>query len=476
MLLAYLSIISVAFIIIGISIPNLVGDYLFSQRVKEDQRIAETFSEQMSVPFSERDADSMYNSSLELCADSSNRILILDSYGVVQVDTLSKLNGRRFGSVETAQVLSGASQSYGLYDDTRAGTGVSGFFNSFFSYARTMTGIFVNRIYSESAPTGAIVFITEVQDIFESLRSIRAQIFAWLVIVALAVMLMVFIVLRSFTRPIDQLQLGIKQMTKGDFTARVNVRGHNEFTDLAVAFNTMSEKLQALDSTRNQFVSDASHELKTPLSTIKILVENILYQDPIDPGMAKEFLGDVNREIDRLNRTISDLLTLVNVERREMKLNYDNPDITELMMEQVRRLAPLARENGIELDCTGHDALVVAGDRVKLEQVIYNIIDNAIKYTPRGGSVTASATRDRSGRNAVIQVSDSGIGIPEKDLPHIFERFYRVDKARSRVTGGTGLGLSIVYQIVQLHDGTIKADSEEGKGTTFTITLPLLEK
>ena len=140
----------------------------------------------------------------------------------------------------------------------------------------------------------------------------------------------------------------------------------------------------------------------------------------------------------------------------------------------MRRLTPLARENGIELDCTVKEPLEVNGDALKLQQVVYNIIDNAIKYTPRGGEVHCSLSR--AGRKAVIKVSDTGVGIPEADLPHIFDRFYRVDKARSRETGGTGLGLSIVKQFVLLHGGTIEAASTAGKGTTFTIELPLAAK
>ena len=221
-------------------------------------------------------------------------------------------------------------------------------------------------------------------------------------------------------------------------------------------------------------VSNASHELKTPLSTMKILIETILYQDPLDPGMTKEFLNDVNKEIDRLNRIVSDLLTLVNIDNGGMKLNLADVDIHELLLEQVKRLAPLARENGIELECSAKEALEISGDAVKLQQVVYNVIDNAIKYTPRGGEVHTSLAR--TGKRAVIRVSDTGIGIPADDLPHIFDRFYRVDKARSRATGGTGLGLSIVKQIVQLHGGTITATSEEGKGTTFVIEFPLATK
>jgi signal transduction histidine kinase len=260
-------------------------------------------------------------------------------------------------------------------------------------------------------------------------------------------------------------------MSRGDLSARVNVRGKSEFASLATAFNSMSERLEQLDKSRNQFVSNASHELKTPLSTMKILIETLMYQDPIDPGMTKEFLTDVNKEIDRLNRIVSDLLTLVNIDSGGMKLNLAELDIEDLLLEQVKRLSPLARENGIELDCSCKDALEVTGDILKLQQVIYNVIDNAIKYTPRGGEVHCSLTR--SGKKAIIKVSDTGVGIPQEDLPHIFDRFYRVDKARSRETGGTGLGLSIVKQMILLHGGNITAASTEGKGSTFTIELPL---
>jgi len=251
------------------------------------------------------------------------------------------------------------------------------------------------------------------------------------------------------------------------------VRGRNEFANLAKAFNSMSERLEQLDKSRSQFVSNASHELKTPLSTMKILIETLLYQDPMDPGMAKEFMTDVNKEIDRLNRIVSDLLTLVNIDSG-IKMNMEDLDIGTLLQEQVKRLAPLARENGIELDCVANQALEVNGDALKLQQVVYNIIDNAIKYTPRGGEV--HCTLVRSGKKAVIRVSDTGVGIPAEDLPHIFDRFYRVDKARSRETGGTGLGLSIVKQFVLLHGGTINAESTVGKGTTFVIELPLAAK
>ena len=236
----------------------------------------------------------------------------------------------------------------------------------------------------------------------------------------------------------------------------------------------MSERIERQDKTRSQFVSNASHELKTPLSTMKILMETLIYQEPMDPAMTKEFLKDCNAEIDRLNRIVSDLLTLASVDSGNAQFNRQELRLKDLILEQARRLSPLARERGIELECSVKDSVEVSGDSFKLAQVIYNVIDNAIKYTPRGGSVRVDLFRQ--GKKAVIRISDTGIGIPAEDLPHIFDRFYRVDKARSRETGGTGLGLSIVKQIVLMHDGDITASSVENEGTTFTIELPALAK
>jgi len=473
-LIAYLLIIVIAFSVLGISLIQLVGEYLFTQRVKEDQRIVDTLAEQMSRLLVEHDVSSMLRLSTEACENDSNRVLILDPYGVVQVDTRSLLNGTRFENSEAADVLTGAKSSYGFYDASISGANWLYDVLNAFRDADPMTGVFAVPVHAGSNTIGAVIYISQVQEIYDSLRDMQIKILTWLLVVAAAVILMSVYVLRAVTRPVGELREGIAQMSSGDFSARVDVRGRNEFAELAAAFNSMSQRLELLDKSRNQFVSNASHELKTPLSTMKILIETILYQDPVDPGMTKEFLTDVNKEIDRLNRIVSDLLTLVNIDSGGMKLTLADVAIHDLLLEQVKRLAPLARENGIELECSAKEALEVAGDSVKLQQVIYNVIDNAIKYTPRGGEVHASLSR--SGKRAVIRVSDTGIGIPAADIAHVFDRFYRVDKARSRATGGTGLGLSIVKQIVQLHGGNITASSEEGKGTTFTIELPLSPK
>ena len=453
------------------SLIQLVGEYLFTQRSRDDQRIADSLAEGFSDYLVAFDAQGMYEAAQETARAQQSRVLVLDALCVVQVDTASELNGQRFITAEISRVLEGSDGDYGFYDAQSSASGywLRAALNGF-SGANAMTGVYASPIQNGDNLLGVLVYISQVQEIYENLRDIQIKILTWMALVALAVLVINALVLRTITRPIGELNEGISRMSKGDLSARVRVRGKNEFAGLARAFNSMSERLEQLDKSRSQFVSNASHELKTPLSTMKILIETLMYQDPPDPAMTKEFLTDANQEIDRLNRIVSDLLTLVNIDSG-MKLNLAELDIGALLQEQVKRLSPLARENGIELDCQAKESLEVNGDALKLQQVVYNIIDNAIKYTPRGGEV--HCTLVRSGKKAVIRVSDTGVGIPAEDLPHIFDRFYRVDKARSRETGGTGLGLSIVKQFVLLHGGTIDATSELGKGTTFTIELPL---
>ena len=191
----------------------------------------------------------------------------------------------------------------------------------------------------------------------------------------------------------------------------------------------------------------------------------------MEEALRTEFLTDINNEIDRLNTVISDLLTLVKMDTQGMRLNRQNMDLAHLLKDVVHKLEPIAekKEQTLTLKVSG-DCPMYA-DESKLTQVAYNIIENAIKYTQPGGQV--KVTMEKVGRNVTVSVKDNGPGIPQKDQAHIFDRFYRVDKARSRETGGTGLGLSIVHQIVMLHGGEITVESQEGKGSLFRVELPV---
>ena len=233
----------------------------------------------------------------------------------------------------------------------------------------------------------------------------------------------------------------------------------------------MSEKLETLDQARNQFVSNASHELKTPLATMKILLESLIYQPDMEQGLRTEFMTDINKEIDRLSSIVSDLLTLVQTDSHTMKLARENMSLAALVKEIAHRLKPLSNQKGQTVTPNLQDDCDMYADKSKLQQVIYNIMENAVKYTQEGGQIRVLL--QRTGRDAVLTVNDNGPGIAKENLIHVFDRFYRIDKARSRETGGTGLGLSIARQIVLLHGGNIRAESEEGKGASLIVELPL---
>ncbi|MFH1879793.1 MAG: HAMP domain-containing sensor histidine kinase, partial [Bacillota bacterium] len=318
---------------------------------------------------------------------------------------------------------------------------------------------------------GVLVYSASAGDLMAGLISLQKNMIVYFLIAAVAAMIIALFLSRVITKPIDLLTRGIQRMGRGDLSVRVPVKGGGELKKLAETFNSMSEKLERLDKSRNQFVSNASHELKTPLSTMKILLENIIYQPDMDLNLRTEFLTDVNLEIDRLNLIISDLLTLVSMDTKAMRLRLETFKLSDMIRDVVQRLSVVAEQKHQEIKVNLAEGCEMHADYAKLTQVIYNILDNAIKYTSQGGLIRVRLIR--SGRNAVITIADNGSGIPKEDQAHIFDRFYRVDKARSRDTGGTGLGLSIVHQFVLMHGGNVTVDSTEGVGSTFTVELPM---
>ncbi|MDO4740557.1 MAG: HAMP domain-containing sensor histidine kinase [Eubacteriales bacterium] len=447
------------------SLIQLIGEYLFTQKVNEAERFAGSAAARTAVAFSVSDADALQALLSELSAENNARILITDQYGVVQADSLGTMNGRLLAMEEVAQVLGGSESAYGYYNiEPSAWIAVS-------MTQDEAIGVHAAPVRSGNTLCGALVYIASAQEIYESLTLIQRQILTWLVLIAVIVVAVVVVISGAMTRPIAELNQGIMKMARGDMHAHVHVRGSSEFARLGRAFNQMSDQLERLNTTRNEFVSNASHELKTPLSTTKILVETLLYQETLDQEMTREFLNDINREIDRMNLLVSDLLSLVRIDSGGLQLNIAEVSLGSIVSDTVRRIQHIAQDRSIQVRCDIWEDVRVQGDNIKLQQVVYNLTDNAVKYTQSGGAVRVELAR--SGKKAVITVTDNGIGIPAKDIPHIFDRFYRVDKARSRETGGTGLGLAIVKQIVGLHGGEITFASEEGVGSVFTVELPV---
>ena len=230
----------------------------------------------------------------------------------------------------------------------------------------------------------------------------------------------------------------------------------------------MTDHIQNIDKQRSEFISNASHELKTPITSMKILAESLLSEDNVPPEIYKEFLTDINAEMDRLNNLVKDLLLLTKLEDAKATLTFEDADITEMCSRAVRMLSPLAEKKNIELKYVYEEYVEANCSKSTIYEAISNLVENAIKYTKDGGKVTIRA-RYFKGKFVDVSIEDTGEGISEEDQEHLFERFYRVDKARSRATGGTGLGLHIVKQIAKAHGGTVFVKSKLGKGSTFTL-------
>lgn len=249
------------------------------------------------------------------------------------------------------------------------------------------------------------------------------------------------------------------------------VKGYREISEIADRTNQLRLTLSEIDQSRQAFVSNVSHELKTPMASMKVLADSLLSEEDAPVEMYREFLQDINSEIDRENAIISDLLLLVGMDRNNNKLNFKNTHINPLIEIVLNRITPMAAKQSIEVVYENFRDVYADIDENKLIIALTNIFDNAVKYNRPGGYVHVTLNNDIS--NLYISVEDSGIGIPEESLPHLFERFYRVDKARSRSTGGNGLGLSISYEIIKAHLGEIKVYSRIDEGTTFLIRIPL---
>lgn len=295
-------------------------------------------------------------------------------------------------------------------------------------------------------------------------------------IVVMIALLLVFsgilvFVIYKLTSPAKDMKEAILSLSDGDKNARIKKQTIKEYKDIGDAVNVLLDRLESIDGSRDEFVSNVSHELKTPMTSMKVLADSLLATENAPIEIYKEFMQDIAEEIDRENEIIGDLLNLVRTDGERAVLNIETVDVNELMEVVLKRLKPIALKNNIEIIFESMRPVTASIDRVKFIIVLTNIIENAIKYNHPEGWVKITLNADH--KFFYVDVSDSGIGIPEECKDHVFERFYRVDKARSRETGGTGLGLAITKNIVLLHKGTIKFYSKENEGTTFNIRIPL---
>lgn len=272
-------------------------------------------------------------------------------------------------------------------------------------------------------------------------------------------------------KPIREIERSIENVSEGNLDQKISVKGYKETDSICEAYNKMMEHVKKIDDSRQEFVSNVSHELKTPMTSIKVLADSLLMQEDVPAELYKEFMTDIVAEIDRENDIISDLLTLVKMDKKNTELNIDEVNINEMVERILKRLRPIAAKRNIELVLESFRPVVAQIDEVKLTSAVSNLVENAIKYNVLDGWVHVSINADH--KYFYIKVEDSGIGIPKESQDLIFDRFYRVDKTRSRETGGTGLGLAIARNIILMHRGAIKVYSKENEGTTFTMRIPL---
>ncbi len=278
---------------------------------------------------------------------------------------------------------------------------------------------------------------------------------------------------KAITRRIDRLLQGIRMVREGQYSHRVKVTGHDELRQLGDEFNQLTDRLQTTEEARRRFVSDASHELKTPLASIRLLADSILQSERIDPDTAWEFIGDISQEAERLTRITEKLLTLTRMDSDPAAGLDDGPTaMAPVIRRAAHMLEPLAAQSEVKLLCHLEEGCTAPCSEDDLYQIAFNLMENAVKYNLPGGTVEVTLAGTDSG--VILRVEDTGVGVPQEDMGKIFDRFYRVDKARSRAAGGTGLGLSIVQDTVRHHGGTVAVRArEDGPGSCFVVTFPL---
>lgn len=388
----------------------------------------------------------------EKSKEESIRILVVDNKGIVVNDSNKTEIGKTYLVPEVVVALDGKDEAN----------------------LRKEEGVVYASAYIEnenSEKIGVVLLISSFDDVNNLIYEISQKWFLITIGISIIIGLIVFFTTQIFIGPLKNILKIIQRITEGQLHQRILIKGHNEFSQLGTAFNNMTEKLETVESSRQEFVSNVSHELKTPLSSIKVLSESILLQSDMPIEMYKEFLQDISSEIDRMTNIINDLLSLVKLDHKEAGLNIKETDINKMAEEILKRLYPLAEKKNIELFYESNKNMIIDADEVKLSLAVSNLVENGIKYTPNNGMVKLIVDGDH--QNCFISVQDTGIGINEEEQGKIFNRFYRVDKTRDRETGGTGLGLAITHSAVLLHNGSIKVISKENNGATFVVRLPI---
>ena len=402
------------------------------------------------------------DSELSTLADLFNgRILIVNSGFRIVKDTFSLSEGKICISEEIIRCFQG--ENTNRYDTRR---------HYFFlaipipEYVQAADGMTAGKT------AGVMLVTASTESMFELEESLneRASLFQLMAFVVLAIL--IFTVVNVLMRPFESLVASVGHVTEGNLDEDIEEDTYRETKEISGIINKTLEKLKALEQSRQEFVSNVSHELKTPITSIRVLADSLMGMEDAPKELYQEFMQDISDEIDRESKIIDDLLNLVKMDKASPESNFAPVQINGLVEMILKRLRPIARKRNIELIFESMREVTADVDEVKFSLAVNNLVENAVKYNKEDGWVRV--TLDADHKFFYLKVADSGIGIPKELTERVFERFYRVDKARSRETGGTGLGLAITKSVVLLHHGAIRVESQEGEGTTFTVRIPLI--
>ena len=399
--------------------------------------------------------DTGLNMELTITADIYNgRIVIVDkSYRIVR-DTFGLAEGRLNIAEEIILCFQGE---------------ISNVYNEDKNYFVQTIPIYHDM--SEKQIDGVMMVAVSTENLNSVKDSVKEQsrFFDLIAILVLAVAAVALV--RFLLHPFHELIHMLEKAAEGDLDTEIEENTYLETKKISGAVSQTIRKLKALDKSRQEFVSNVSHELKTPITSIRVLADSLMSMENVPVELYQEFMQDISDEIDRESKIIDDLLSLVKMNKSAAAMNIAQVSINGLLELILKRLRPIAQKRNIELILESIREVTAEVDEVKLSLALNNLVENAVKYNIADGWVRV--TLDADHKYFYVKVSDSGIGIPEEFQEQIFERFYRVDKARSRETGGTGLGLAITKNVILMHQGIIKVESKEGEGTTFSVRIPL---
>lgn len=390
---------------------------------------------------------------------SSMRVTIVDEAGLIRAATVTDDVGGKFQE----------SRRPGLTSALQGDENATVWKNPRYALEDTM---YANIPVREGeAVIGAVRVAYTLTEIRAGVRRIQVALTAGFTLYSVLVLVLTLFLAGTIARPLEQLKESATRLGTGELDHRANVKGTQEVVELGTTLNSMAERLQHLEGMRRQYVSNVSHELRTPLAAIRGLAETLIQHGRSDPALLDRYLPRIVAQTDRLARLATQLLDLAQIESGNIIWQKEAVSLQELAADVVATLAPAAEAKRVRLVSEVPLLPEVHADRDRLIQVLVNLSDNALRHTPAGGEVRLAGAA--TGERVELAVSDTGEGIPAEHLPHLFNRFYRVDASRSRRSGGSGLGLSIVREILEAHGGGVTVESRPGEGTTFRLWLPV---